>query len=282
MRGCGGPPGAPYNRDVGDTWDQRIRRASHLAARADAASSLLTFYGELLSLQKQLYDALAGSAAGAPSGDVDCDTTVLAEMFPSFLHAIAATGPALLAAEARERLTRGVAAHRDVLRAYWLEPSDTEFFAKAVVQPYAQWCAEASVLAGRDGGRWEGRRSNGGNRCPFCGGAPQVSILDEATSGDGATRSLQCGTCLTLWPFRRVVCAWCGEEDEHKLAYLQSPTFEHLRLDACETCRRYVKTVDRTRLGMAVPLVDEVAGAALDLWARDHGYQKIELNLVGL
>ena len=34
--------------------------------------------------------------------------------------------------------------------------------------------------------------------------------------------------------------------------------------------------------GVAVPLVDEVAGAPLDVWASDHGYVKIELNLVGL
>jgi formate dehydrogenase maturation protein FdhE len=40
--------------------------------------------------------------------------------------------------------------------------------------------------------------------------------------------------------------------------------------------------VDLTRLGIAVPVVDEVAGASLDLWAREHDYQKIELNLVGL
>jgi formate dehydrogenase maturation protein FdhE len=40
--------------------------------------------------------------------------------------------------------------------------------------------------------------------------------------------------------------------------------------------------VDLTRLGFAVPLVDEVATAALDVWAREHGYKKIELNLVGL
>jgi formate dehydrogenase maturation protein FdhE len=29
-------------------------------------------------------------------------------------------------------------------------------------------------------------------------------------------------------------------------------------------------------------VVDEVAAAALDVWAREHGYAKIELNLVGL
>jgi len=55
-----------------------------------------------------------------------------------------------------------------------------------------------------------------------------------------------------------------------------------VRVDACESCRHYLKSIDLGRLGLAVPIVDEVAGAALDLWARDHGYEKIELNLVGL
>jgi formate dehydrogenase maturation protein FdhE len=31
-----------------------------------------------------------------------------------------------------------------------------------------------------------------------------------------------------------------------------------------------------------MPLVDEVAAAPLDLWAREHDYIKIEMNLVGL
>jgi len=53
-------------------------------------------------------------------------------------------------------------------------------------------------------------------------------------------------------------------------------------VDACDTCKRYLKTVDLTRLGLAVPLVDEVAGAPLDVWARERGYEKLELNLVGL
>jgi hypothetical protein len=29
-------------------------------------------------------------------------------------------------------------------------------------------------------------------------------------------------------------------------------------------------------------LVDEIAAAPLDAWAREHDYHKIELNLVGL
>jgi FdhE protein len=85
-----------------------------------------------------------------------------------------------------------------------------------------------------------------------------------------------------VWPFRRVLCAQCGEEDEHRLGYYHSPAFDHLRVDACDTCRHYLKSVDLSRLGIAVPVVDEVAGAPLDLWALEHDYQKIELNLVGL
>jgi FdhE protein len=157
-------------------------------------------------------------------------------------------------------------------------PSDRQFFAKAILQPYARCLAEAGVppvdrVLPRDDGV-----------CPFCGGAPQVSIL-EAPSGppaEGGGRRLLCATCLTEWPFRRVRCAHCGEEDEHKLSYFRGGEPDHLRVDACESCRRYVKTVDLTRLGLAVPLVDEVMGAPLDLWAREHGYDKIELNLLGL
>ncbi len=111
-----------------------------------------------------------------------------------------------------------------------------------------------------------------------------MSILDAAPAGaasDGGGRRLLCATCLTAWPFRRLRCAYCGEEDEHKLSYFRGEA-DHLRVEACESCRRYVKTVDLTRLGLAVPIVDEVAGAPLDLWAREHGYDKIELNLLGL
>jgi len=109
-------------------------------------------------------------------------------------------------------------------------------------------------------------------------------MLDAGATAaiDGSGRRLLCATCLTAWPFRRVLCPSCGEADEQKLGYFQSSTLEHVRLDACESCHRYLKTIDLGRLGLAVPLVDEVAAAPLDLWAQEHGYQKIELNLLGV
>jgi FdhE protein len=87
---------------------------------------------------------------------------------------------------------------------------------------------------------------------------------------------------LSSWEFRRVVCAACGEENPARLSYFQTNEYEHVRIEACDSCKHYIKGVDLTRLGFAEPLVDDVATAALDLWAVEKGYTKIELNLVGL
>ena len=114
-------------------------------------------------------------------------------------------------------------------------------------------------------------------------GQAQVScLLMNESSSDGGGRDLICSTCLTVWPFRRVVCANCREERPAKLAYFQASQYDYVRLEACDSCGYYIKGVDLTRFGFADPVVDEVAAAPLDLWARDQGYQKIELNLVGL
>jgi FdhE protein len=121
------------------------------------------------------------------------------------------------------------------------------------------------------------------NQCPFCLGKPQVSFLKGTDStADSGNRNLLCATCLSAWEFRRVVCAACGEEQPTQLGYFQSDEYPHVRIETCDSCKCYIKGVDLTRFGLAEPLVDDVATAALDLWAVEKGYTKIELNLVGL
>src|SRR5262249_58836234 len=127
---------------------------------------------------------------------------------------------------------------------------------KALLQPYACWLAETGVTP-RDRAF-----TPTSNRCPSCGGKPQLSIIRataDSPSSEGG-RTLQCAVCLSEWPIRRVLCVHCGEETEAKLGYFHAPAFDHLRVDVCETCRHYLKTVDLTRLGIALPLVDEVPG----------------------
>lgn len=260
-----------------ESWNSRIERATRLADADEAAQPLLTFYSGLLGSQRDIANLVAASGTHRLTGSLAHDLSLLRPALPAFLAAVERGAPEPLAREARTLLSGPDSTREDLLTAAWNSPSDRQFFAKAVLQPYTEMLRNAGVapvdrpVSGTD------------NRCPFCGGVPQLSIL-QGTGGslEGGGRALQCATCLMVWPFRRVLCAHCGEEDEHKLGYFHSPAFEHLRIDACETCRHYLKSVDLTRLGIAIPLVDEVAGAALDLWARDRGYQKIELNLVGL
>jgi FdhE protein len=252
-----------------ETWDRRIHRARQLADGA-AARELLEFYARLLAFQKSVYRRVE-----PPSAAIDDDLARVGPFAGELGRLAASAGPALLAAEAGAFLELTSAEVRDRLVAWWRAPSDRDFFAKALLQPYAARLADAGAPPPDRG------LSRAGNRCPFCAGAPQLSILDQPGESGGG-RWLQCATCLTTWPFRRVLCPWCGEEDERRLGYFQADDLEHLRLDACDTCRRYLKSVDLTRNGLAVPLVDEVAGAALDVWARERDYEKIELNLVGL
>jgi FdhE protein len=113
-----------------------------------------------------------------------------------------------------------------------------------------------------------------------CSHQPCVALLREA--GYGAARSLVCCFCLTEWPFARLRCPACGEEGDSSLAVYSAEQFHNVRVDVCLTCKAYIKTIDLTRNALADPIADDLASAALDLWAQEQGYGKIALNLLGL
>jgi FdhE protein len=260
-----------------DSWDRRIQRAEQLAAKSEATKELLIFYGQLLRVQKEVYENLRSRRGWLPSGILEEDLLVVRAKMTDLLRVVEASGPPALVEEARRLLQDSDEAVNAMLLEQWRAPSDTQFFAKAFLQPYSRWLAESGAQpVDRDMERRE-------SRCPFCGGLPQVSYLQTTEVGsESGGRELICSTCLTSWPFRRVTCVNCGEQRPAKLGYFQSPVYDHIRVEACDTCQHYIKGVDLTRLGLAVPLVDEVAAAPLDLWAHEHGYTKLELNLVGL
>jgi len=259
-----------------DSWDTRIRRAEELARQTDATKEILIFYTRLLQSQKDIYEFFQTRVGWLPSGSLVEDLPHVRECTGFVLSTVEANGPPPLAEQARSLMSAPDAVE-ELLLEYWNSPSDTQFFAKVILQPYMRWLAESGGHPFNKGGE------NSERRCPFCGGMPQVSFLkiQEATSESG-NRDLVCATCTINWSFRRVACAYCGEEQPTKLCYFHTPAYDHIRVEACDTCKRYIKGVDLTRLGFAVPLVDEVAAAALDVWSQEHGYTKIELNLVGL
>jgi FdhE protein len=258
-------------------WDKQIRRADLLAAQSSAAKEFLAFYAQLLRAQKGVYEFLRSRKDWLPSGEVERDLSVIREALPILLKTVEGYGPEALAAEAHDLSAAGPDIINEMLTSHWCSPSDIQFFAKAFLQPYGRWLADT----GAERPRLE--LDDNERHCPFCGGKPQVSFLQSKEgNAESGNRDLICATCLSSWEFRRVVCANCGEERPAKLAYFHTPEYDHVRIEACDTCKHYIKGVDLTRLGFAVPLVDEVAAAPLDVWACAHGYVKIELNLVGL
>jgi FdhE protein len=116
--------------------------------------------------------------------------------------------------------------------------------------------------------------------CPFCGEKPVAAVLRP--EGDGAKRFLLCSLCFTEWEFRRLLCPNCGEEDKDKLPVYTAEEFPHVRIEACDTCRVYLKSIDLTKNGLAVPEVDELASVALDIWVSGQGYRKLQPNLFGM
>jgi formate dehydrogenase accessory protein FdhE len=138
------------------------------------------------------------------------------------------------------------------------------------LQPYAEYLGDHREIETVDGTP---------STCPLCGARPIVGVLRR--EGDGAKKSLICMLCAHEWAFRRVYCPACGEEREPQMAFYSAPEIAHVRVDVCDTCHTYLKCIDLTKTGLAVPVVDELATIPLDLWAREHGYQKLQMNLLG-
>jgi len=116
--------------------------------------------------------------------------------------------------------------------------------------------------------------------CPVCHGLPVVAVLRP--EGEGGKRSLVCSLCFREWEFRRLLCPQCGEEDEQKLPVYTADQFPYIRIEACDSCRTYIKCIDMTRNGLAVPEVDELAAVTLDIWANNRNYTKLQPNILGL
>jgi FdhE protein len=258
-------------------WQRRIERAEKLATLHPPVAEMLHFYIEITHFQQDLYPELARIVGLAThlSANPAQEPALVAE-FATFLSTIERHAPARLTEVAQELQSAGKESWSELLDAVWtrtaVSPSQPqEFLALAFLQPYAELLRARANL-----------NLNGYTHalCPFCNRKPGVAILRQ--QGDGGRRSLLCSFCMSEWEFRRVVCVACGEENDRRLPVYTAAEFDYIRVDCCDTCKTYVKAIDLTRNGLAEPLVDEIAAAALDLWAKEHGYAKPQPNILGL
>lgn len=259
-------------------WQRRIQRAQELSGRHAFATEILGFYIHVARFQEEL-NAQIAAASPRQTSDVSselspAEVAALIPRFDAFLSVVEAQGPNALAELSRELHGRGEGFWTELLRSGWMthSPSDAQgFLTQAFLQPYAEWLRSRA-----------GARANASTYaiCPYCNRKPGLGVMRQM--GDGASRSLICSFCLAEWEFRRIVCPGCGEENDKKLPVFTAEDFDYIRVECCETCKTYIKSVDLTKNGRAEPVVDELASAPLDLWARERGYAKLQSNILGM
>lgn len=256
----------------------RIERARELSEHS-SAWELLSFYSRLAFLQQRVFEALGatGTLEQQDSNSWPLLSEKLTPLFPEFVHSLTEICPSLMRERAESFAHADASEQCSLLTRFWngsLEESDNDLVDRSValafLQPYAEWLAQTRS------GMSITHRAN----CPICSSEPVCAVLRDQYHG--ARRGLICSLCMNEWSYPRLRCPSCGEERFGSLPVFTPEAVPHVRIDACETCKLYIKTIDLTKDGRAVPVVDELATASLDLWARSRGYSKIALNVAAL
>lgn len=255
---------------------RRAARAELLAGAAETAAVPLRFAAGLYRAQGSLAATIrAGHARRALGGNLAKDLGSFAEGLDGVLTFAAEAGPEALAQQARARLREDEAVARERLLVFWTgdQPSREDYLSRALLRPYVEVLAEMAIAPDR---------AHAPGRCPFCGGLPWVAARRPLSEADGAQRVLGCALCGGEWPFSRIRCPACAEQEPERLPSFQSESHPGVRIEACEVCRRYVKSIDLTLDGRAIPEVDDLVSLDMDIWAAEQGFERIEPGLAGL
>jgi FdhE protein len=106
--------------------------------------------------------------------------------------------------------------------------------------------------------------------CPMCGSLPSLSLL----KGEVGKRYLLCSYCGFQWRIDRIFCPFCNNKEQQSLHYFYGEGEETHRIDLCDKCHQYIKTIDYGKLEASDPVLEDLATLHLDLLASQKGYKK--------
>jgi formate dehydrogenase maturation protein FdhE len=257
--------------ELGDSTPQlRRQRSEALRARYPFAVEMLTLYEALLDVECGMPDFMSGLSASAIA------VHAAEQVMPHIVEATLAHGPQPLAAAVSERFAQGGLID---IAARWLADEELSpldrYLARAATQPVLEALGGAPSI-------WP-ERPQDERHCPVCAGLPQLAYFD--VTGEALVtgpRRLLCARCSNTWTAPRLTCVSCGEQTSPRLpVFGEKENFPHVRVDGCETCKRYLLTIDLLKDIRAVPVVDELAALPLDLYAQERGLTKIMPNVLG-
>ncbi len=266
----------PAAEAAAQAFERRAARAAELAPGSDSAREPLLFAADLCRAQGREAAQLWKRHAEAPlAGSLAKDFDRLEPGVRTIFRSIATRAPEPLAGEAagREIEDRDVARSR--LEVYWTgdRGAADDYLSRAALRPYAEVLRSLGIVPDRIHRR---------GHCPACGGPPAIGSRRDGSTMEGARRYLGCVQCGAEWLFERILCPSCFEEDPVKLPSFQSDRHPTVRIEACENCRRYVKSIDLSEDARPIPEIDDLLSIAMDLWAAEQGFTRIEPGLAGL
>jgi FdhE protein len=265
--------------------EARIRRAEFLAQKYPFAAEVLKFYSGIAAFQRELSKKIPGTLGVQPVFSdekrvrSELNLALLLPQFPDLLDLVRQHAPAPLSEAATAMKAKKQAAWLAALADYWAlggrrneacEDARNDFLCRAFLEPYAEMAAKDKPAP---------PQFAASRVCPLCEARPVAGVLRP--EGEGGKRFLLCSFCGQEWEFRRILCASCGEEREEQLPVYVAEQFPQIRVEACDTCRHFLRTIDLTKDGNAIPVVDDLAAISLTLWAEERGYERIEPNLLG-
>ncbi|MEJ2109092.1 MAG: formate dehydrogenase accessory protein FdhE [Acidobacteriota bacterium] len=107
--------------------------------------------------------------------------------------------------------------------------------------------------------------------CPICGSEPSIARLVK----DCGRRFLVCFLCGTEWVFDRLRCPFCEHKGPPKVRHFTVDDDEAHRVECCDNCKRYLKTVDDRIVGhQTSPAVEDIITLQLDIFAKEQGYRQ--------
>lgn len=168
----------------------------------------------------------------------------------------------------RQALIQDQAGLLETAEAWQVDPALLATLSRFLLTPIARAYAIAFSQALQFGSWQQGY-------CPVCGAWPVLAEL----RGRDKLRYLDCGRCGTSWVFKRLGCLWCGNTNEKQLSFLFDSDQAVRRIDVCDKCHGYIKTITSfDPLEPDMLLVHDLETAYLDQMAADQGYRRLNVQ----
>ncbi len=114
-------------------------------------------------------------------------------------------------------------------------------------------------------------------RCPVCKARPSLAFLHQDSG-----RTLFCSYCGFSGQWQRIGCPNCQNRGPRGLEINEIEEETGFRIDLCNECGSYVKTVNAGLLESYSPELIDIISIPLDILAQGKGYRRHSPNPIGI